>query len=152
MIWLILCSKILLSSADKFLIKRGADLSKFVNAWFMLSRPAKAKSYLFKNPPFCFFERTRLFCRLNFLRMFVLGQYKTMKCLLRTQQFDDQNLLKNHYITDHKINSTNWFFKALFKENKGHFFTRKTYMCETFLRSKSDKKKTQFFISPSKRW
>ena len=83
----------------------------------------KQKSYLFPNPPFCFFRRTRLFCRLNVPRMFFLGQYKKIKCLLCTRQFEEKKLLVKYYITDHKINITNWFFKALFKEKKETFLT-----------------------------
>ena len=45
-----------------------------------------------------------------------------MKCLLCTQQYEEKDLLVKHYVSDDKINTANWFFKALFKENKEHFF------------------------------
>ena len=69
-----------------------------------------------------------------------------MKCLLCTHQFEEKNLLVKHYITDHKINTANWFFKALFKEKKGHFFSRKCYRCETFLTRKSEEKRHIFLF------
>ena len=44
-----------------------------------------------------------------------------MKCLLCTPQFEEKSVLVKHYITDHKINTANWFFKVLFKEKKDTF-------------------------------
>ena len=41
-----------------------------------------------------------------------------MKCLLCTRNFQDTNLLKNHYIVEYKSNPNNWFFKALFERGK----------------------------------
>ena len=69
-----------------------------------------------------------------------------MKCLLCTRQFEEKNLSVKHYITDHKINTANWFFKVLFKEKKGHFFSRKCYRCEAFLTSESEEKRHNFLF------
>ena len=35
--------------------------------------------------------------------------------------FEEKKLLVKHYITDNKINTANWFFKALFNEKKDTF-------------------------------
>ena len=67
-----------------------------------------------------------------------------MKCLLCTRNFQDKNLLKNHYILKHKTNPNNWFFKALFKKEEDTFFVRKCCQCEQFLTSISEEKKHNF--------
>ena len=67
-----------------------------------------------------------------------------MKCLLCTHNFQDKILLKNHYIARHKINPTNWFFKALFKKDNDRFFVRKCYRCKQFLTSQSEEKTHNF--------
>ena len=59
-----------------------------------------------------------------------------MKCFLCTRKFEDKNSLKNQYIAEHKLDPKNWFFKALFEENKQRFLARKCYLCEKFLANK----------------
>ena len=41
-----------------------------------------------------------------------------MKCLLCSLKFDDEKELLNHYISFHKIDESNWFFKNLFNLKK----------------------------------
>ena len=65
--------------------------------------------------------------------------------MLCTHNFQDKNSLKNHYIARHKINPTNWFFKALFEDNVDRFFVRKCYCCKQFLTSRG-KEKTHNFL------
>ena len=67
-----------------------------------------------------------------------------MKCLLCTRSFEEKNSLQNHDIDRHEINSSNWFFKALFKEDNNRFFVRKCYWCEQFLSSQSEEKTHNF--------
>ena len=67
-----------------------------------------------------------------------------MRCLMCTRQFEEKNLLLKHYISDHKINSANYFLKAFFKEKKGGFFSRKCYRSSTFLKSSLEEKRHNF--------
>ena len=67
-----------------------------------------------------------------------------MKCLLCTSNFQEKNSLQNQYIDRHKINSSNWFFKALFKKDNNKFFIKKCYRCEQFLTSRNKEKIHKF--------
>ena len=68
-----------------------------------------------------------------------------MKCLLFTRNFEDKNSLQSHYIETHGVNSTNWFFKALFKKkNKSKFFVRKCYRCNEIFTSQNQEKNHNF--------
>ena len=64
-----------------------------------------------------------------------------MRCLYCGVQFQDQNSLKTHYEIFH-----NWFYKALFEENKEDFFGRKCYRCESFLTSEREEKEHNFLF------
>ena len=52
--------------------------------------------------------------------------------------------MKSHYKLFHKINTSNWFFQALFEENKGDFFCGKCYRCEKFLTNRLEEKQHNF--------
>ena len=45
-----------------------------------------------------------------------------MKCLICAKDYECGNQLKKHYETIHKINTFNYFLKALFQEKKDNFF------------------------------
>ena len=66
------------------------------------------------------------------------------KCLLCILAFKDKNSLQKHYIDKHKVNFSNWFFKPLFKKDKGEFYVRKCYRCEQFLTSRNEEKTLNF--------
>ena len=66
------------------------------------------------------------------------------QCLLCILDFKDKNSLQKHYIDKHKINSTNWFFKALFKKVNNGFSVRKCYCCEQFLTRRNEEKSHNF--------
>ena len=61
-----------------------------------------------------------------------------MKCLLCVQDFIDKNNLKKHYLNQHRINSKNHFFKALFEKNNEIFSFRKCYRCHDLITSRSE--------------
>ena len=50
------------------------------------------------------------------------SSFAVMKSFLCTRNFQDKNLLKNHYIVEYKSNPNNWFFKAPFGKDKDRFF------------------------------
>ena len=56
-----------------------------------------------------------------------------MKRLLCNIQPPNQNELREHYNTFHRINANNWFFKNLFKHQNKIFRTRKCLRCEDFI-------------------
>ena len=89
----------------------------------------------------CFFF---FFVVLTFYACFLQVSIKTMRCLYCGVQLQHQNSLKSHYKLFHKINTSNWFFKALFEENKGDFFSRKCYHFEKFLTSRLEEKQHNF--------
>ena len=43
--------------------------------------------------------------------------------------------IQRHYIEKHKVNPTNWHFKALFKKGRKNFFIRKCCRCNEILTS-----------------
>ena len=55
-----------------------------------------------------------------------------MKCHLCNRQPPNQNELREYYITFHRINPNNWFFKNLFKCQNKIFRTEKCLQCEDF--------------------
>ena len=67
-----------------------------------------------------------------------------MKCLYYSQHFEEKNLPKIHYENKHKVNSANYYFKALFGQKKDKFFNRKCYRCESFLTSEREEKEHNF--------
>ena len=72
--------------------------------------------------------------------------FAVMKCLLCTCQFQNKNSLKSHYRLEHKLNPNNWFFRAIFEEDKEDFFLRRCCRCDKFLTSRSDEKQHNFLF------
>ena len=66
-----------------------------------------------------------------------------MKCLLCSSKFDDEKGLLEHYISFHKIDESNWFFKNLFgfKNSK---ILRKCLRCDDFIYDKKAKVEHDF--------
>ena len=61
-----------------------------------------------------------------------------MKCLLCVQDFIDKNNLKKHYLNQHRINSKNYFLKALFEKDNEIFSFRKCYRYHDLITSRSE--------------
>ena len=55
-----------------------------------------------------------------------------MKCLLCSLTFEDEKGLLEHYISFHKIDESNWFFKKLFN-TKNSKILKKCLRCEDFI-------------------
>ena len=62
-----------------------------------------------------------------------------MKCLLCSLNFNDEKGLLNHYISFHKIDESNWFFKNLFNVKKNSKILKKCLRCEDFIYDKQAK-------------
>ena len=67
-----------------------------------------------------------------------------MKCLLCSLNFDDEKGLLNHYISFHKIDESNWFFKNLFSVKKNSKILKKCLRCEDFIYDKQAKVENDF--------
>ena len=67
-----------------------------------------------------------------------------MKCLLCSLNFDDEKGLLNHYISFHKIDESNWFFKNLFNVTKNSKILKKFLRCEDFIYDKQAKVEHDF--------
>ena len=67
-------------------------------------------------------------------------------CLLWDEKFKDEeiDLLQQHYKKVHKVDANNFFYKSIFKKEKGIFIQNKCARCEYFYRSSRDKKKFNF--------
>ena len=74
-----------------------------------------------------------------------------MRCLYCSQHLEEKNLLKKHYENNHKVDINNWVSKALLKQRKVHFFSRKCYRCERLLTSEREEKKHNFLFHFQKR-
>ena len=66
-----------------------------------------------------------------------------MKCFCCRQNFNDQSLLKNHYLTFPNVDENNHFFKKLFTEDNA-FLPRKCFRCEYFCLNRRDEKNHNF--------
>ena len=69
-----------------------------------------------------------------------------MKCLLCSEKFDEKNskdLLK-HYISFHKIDENNWFFKNLSTLKKNSKILQKCLRCEDFIYDTQSKSEHDF--------
>ena len=66
-----------------------------------------------------------------------------MKCLLCSSKFEDKKGLLEHYVSFHKIDESNWFFKNLFgiKNSK---ILRKCLRCDDFIYDKKAKAEHDF--------
>ena len=67
-----------------------------------------------------------------------------MKCLLCSLKFDDEKELLKHYISFHKIDESNWFFKNLFNVKKNSKILKKCLRCEDFIYDKQAKVEHDF--------
>ena len=66
-----------------------------------------------------------------------------MKCLLCSLTFEDEKGLLEHYISFHKIDESNWFFKNLFNI-KNSKIKKKCLRCEYFIYDKKAKAEHDF--------
>ena len=66
-----------------------------------------------------------------------------MKCLCCRGVFDDQSLLKEHYVTCHNVCENNNFFKELFTKGSA-FAPRKCFWCQHFCFNRRDENNHNF--------
>ena len=66
-----------------------------------------------------------------------------MRCLLCSLTFEDEKGLLEHYISFHKIDESNWFFKNLFNIKNSKIF-KKCLRCENFSYDKKAKTEHDF--------
>ena len=66
-----------------------------------------------------------------------------MKCLLCSSKFDDEKGLLEHYISFHKIDESNWFFKNLFGFENSKIL-KKCLRCNYFIYDKKAKVEHDF--------
>ena len=93
---------------------------------------------------FVFFGEHAFFVVLTFYPCFLLDQYKNNEMFALWSSISRPKFFESHYKLFHKINTSNWFLKALFEESKGNFFCRKYYRCEKFLTNRSEEKQHDF--------
>ena len=67
-----------------------------------------------------------------------------MKCLLCSFNNVDENKLLDHYISFHKIDEKNWFFKNLFSIKKNSKILKKCLRCEDFIYDRQSKVEHDF--------
>ena len=67
-----------------------------------------------------------------------------MKCLLCSFNNVDENKLLDHYISFHKIDEKNWFFKNLFSIKKNSKILKKSLRCEDFIYDRQSKVEHDF--------
>ena len=68
-----------------------------------------------------------------------------MKCLLCSSVFKNQKELLNHYVSNHNVDESNWFFQKLFQTNQNKEFLKNCIRCGQFLTTK--KKVIQDFLN-----
>ena len=61
-----------------------------------------------------------------------------MNCLLCWARYIEENILRDHYISHHRINPRNFFFNALLEKFEEIFFIRKYYRCDNLITSRSE--------------
>ena len=70
---------------------------------------------------------------------------KNMKCLCCNKSFEEENFLRDQYVTSHGVDENNYFFKKLFTKDR-FFAPRKCFRWEHFCLNRRDEKNHNFLV------
>ena len=68
-----------------------------------------------------------------------------MKCLCCNKSFEEENFLRDQYVTSHGVDENNYFFKKLFTKDR-FFAPRKCFRWEHFCLNRRDEKNHNFLV------